>query len=124
MLRIRLLVLMSGAFAISSTLSSCPAGAVEVAPSVEVNCVMLRNAVYAGAIPGHPLSGHYACTVEDDPSILALRYKGPEVEDNTSNLVGYYKVSFSTGEIHEWNLGDLRAGNLIFAPNAKQGDPK
>jgi hypothetical protein len=94
-----------------------------VAPSVEVACVILRDAAYAGAIVGHPLSGRYDCTASGT-SIFALRYHGPENADGSSNLVGYYKVSLSSGTVHEWDLGAMRVGRLVFTPRRKASAPK
>ena len=120
----RRLSIVANVFLVALVFNASAAGAVEAAPATDIACVVLREAVYAKAIPGHPLSGQYVCTAGADSSILALRYVGPEIGEYQSNLVGYYKVSLSDGAIHEWDVGRLQVGKLIFAPKGKGGSRK
>lgn len=70
-------------------------------------CERLVQVARALALAGPGTRGRYHCEVQQRTragQALALRYRGPEVADGTSNLVGYYEVDRGTQAVHAWDL--------------------
>lgn len=80
-------------------------------------CERLVQVAQALALAGTGTTGRYHCETQQHTrtgQALALRYRGPEVADGSSNLVGYYEVDRGTQSVHAWDLatGKRAAGAL------------
>ncbi len=80
-------------------------------------CERLVQVAQALALAGPGTTGRYHCETQQRTrtgQALALRYRGPEVADGSSNLVGYYEVNRGTQSVHAWDLatGKRAAGAL------------
>lgn len=103
--------------------AAAQAGKVSQATVPPSACERLVQVAQALALAGPGTAGRYHCDAQQRTrtgQALALRYRGPEVADGSSNLVGYYEVDRGTQAVHAW---DLATGKRAPGPLADGAQP-
>jgi hypothetical protein len=73
-------------------------------------CKILRRGAVTHRLSVHDLSGRYYCDYYDpvfwtkEFIVLGLRYRDRPEEKVGSNLIGWFGIRRSDGELFEWNL--------------------
>ena len=82
-------------------------------------CLKLIGTARALHLAGPNKRGDYRCkrhTAAESDFVFTLRFSGPSVPADTSNLVGYYAVDKATRQVYEWDATLNQRGAPLHPP--------